>query len=253
MKNTEKVIPFVQVKANRENIVPRISEGYAPLEKIINLCIDDNIPTIACCKGHHPLDEAYICFAYTDYTQSYLNACLNRIRTIPGIEICFGTTTRNNPFSVKIGAKMFNRDKVFKIIATCLECTFQDEKLSPDIEAALRITANLDLAGIDGMLSINRKITSLKYWLMTFEETERYELATHLKDMGSHYGRNYYLCHESQALALAAGSIEKMHVIFKHPEGFIIKANEPTDMKVAMIDKINTCMEGEYGEHIRYR
>ena len=164
MKNTELLLSFDDVKANRDVILPRISEGCSELERILNCCVDYDMPTIACCSGHSFTDHPYIAMNYDGSTRKKINGFLNQLIDVKGIQVCFSTTGfTNNPFNVTVYTNMRNRDMVFGKIANSLESKIEDEFLNDNMNVCLNLAIDMDYQFKYSSVSILNKRLQKKY------------------------------------------------------------------------------------------
>lgn len=254
MQNTEELLSFEEVKANKEIIVPRIAEGNPLLEKIIMYCIDREIPTIACCNGHNKFDKPYITMHYDGSTRRNINAFLNKIKDIEGIEIMFSTTGyTNNPFSVTIYTNMRNRDKTFKIISDTLDSGLESEYLDDDLDAALDIAIDLDYTARYGRVSVLNKRFRMKYMIGIYEACSGnlYEENSDRKVKGD-FGMTYYLYRTSQKVKAASSDLKKLVPTIHYRNGFMISMASPASEKVDRISELNRMLDEDKGSIRRF-
>lgn len=160
------VLPFYYVREHKEELLPVLSEGSEHLYRILDYCTSNNFPTIACCAGHHLFDEPYVTIEYNEQTKNQLNAVLNRLRQINGINIMFSTKglTSNN-FNVTIYTNTRNRDLVFNTIAAVLESGLEEEILIDDYKIALDLALKKDNNPTYTSITIYNKLLRRKYML----------------------------------------------------------------------------------------
>lgn len=140
------LLPFEQLKANKDVILPIISEENKILEDILCFCVDNNMPTISCCAGHKRFDLPFISMVYNSHTSRRINGFLNRIKDIPGVRITFSSTGfSNNKFGVTVYSNMSHRDFVFSVIHDCLISEICDDYLYNDVHVCLDIALTLDM------------------------------------------------------------------------------------------------------------
>lgn len=140
------LLPFEQVKANKDVILPIISEGNNIFFDILSYCVDNNIPTISCCIGHKMFDLPYITMVYSPQTCKLINGFLNRIKDISNVRITFSSTGfSNNRFCVTVYSNMSHRDLVFSTIRDCLFNGVMDNYLYNDVHVCLDIALTLDM------------------------------------------------------------------------------------------------------------
>ena len=237
------LLSFDMVKKNRNEIVPRISEGCRELENILNHCIDLNMPTIACCSGHKMGDYAYITISYTKDTRKKINGFLNKLCDIKGIHIMFSTTGfTNNPFSVTIYTTLSNRDKVFGIINDCLKNNLESDFLNDDLEVGLNLAIDMDYRQEYSTVTIFNKQIQKKYMVgvygpqMNGNVFDEYKTS---KKKGS-FGMTYYLYRKKEKLRLVSD-------VYRLRNGFQIYADAHVNEKVDRMDEYNEILINETG------
>ncbi|MBQ1812657.1 MAG: hypothetical protein II119_01735 [Bacilli bacterium] len=254
MQNTEKLLSFEEVKSNKEIIVPRIAEGNPLLEKIIMYCIDREIPTIACCNGHNVFDKPYITMHYDGSTRRNINAFLNKVKDIEGIEIMFSTTGyTENPFNVTVYTNMKNRDKVFKIIGDTLDSGLESEYLDDDLDAALDIAIDIDYTGRYSIVRVLNKRFRAKYMIGLYKACDGniYEDNSDRKVKGD-YGMTYYLYRTSKSVRAVASDLKDIIPVVRYRNGFEISMSSSTTEKVDRISELNRRIEEERGSIRRF-
>ena len=255
MRNTELLLSFEEVKRNKEEIVPRISEGNPILESIIMLCVDRNIPTIACCNGHTTFDKPYLTIVYNKDTRRNINAFLNKLKSIKGIEIMFSSTGfTNNPFNVTIYANMRNRDTVFGIINETLIKDDKSEYLDSDLEDMVNVAIDLDYNGKYGTVSILNKTFRTKYMLGLYRACEGNLFEDHsYRKIKADYGMTYYLYRTTESFRLASKDYETLiPEVHYRKAGFKISTTIPVSEKVDRISELNDKLKDENGTIKRF-
>lgn len=256
MKNTELLLSFESVKANREEIVPRISEGCEGLEKILNHCLDLNMPTIACCAGHKLGDYPYITMTYTKKTRKKINAFLNKLSNVKNIHVMFSTTGyTQNPFNVTIYTSRSNRDRVFEIINGCLEANLESEHLNQDLEVALNVAINLDYRQEYSTVTIFHKPFQKKYMIGLYGPQTKGNVFDEYKNgkRNGSFGMTYYLYRNNERLKLVSDSFEEIFKTFKFRNGFQISSSALVGEKVDSMDIYNELLKQETGSISRPR
>ncbi len=242
MRNTEILIPFELVKKNRDKIVSKISEGCKELERLLNDCIDLDIQTIACCAGHGLQYKPYIYISYDTNTRKKINAFLNKLKDIKGIEITFSTTGyTNNPFSIAIYTKMNNRDKVFSVIAQSLEENNESDYLDENISVALRLAINMDYCFLGtAMVTLYNRSFQKKYMIdmFNFHKNPVENIMDKYSDKEKQkYEVKYYLCKTKEKLEIISDKIEELFPNFYLKNGFKISSHISFSEKVDMISE----------------
>lgn len=250
MKNTEMLLSFDMVKANREGIVPRISEGCKQLEDILNHCIDLNMPTIACCAGHKLGDYPYITMSYTKDTRKKINGFLNKLSNVKNIQIMFSTTGfTDNPFNVTIYTSRSNRDNVFEIINECLKCGVESELLNSDMEVALNLAIDMDYRQDYSTVTIFNKLFQKKYMVGVYGPQFSGNVFDEHKDSKKNgsFGMTYYLYKKKEKLKIISDSLEQLHNMFKFRNGFQISSCAHVNEKIDRMDEYNGLLRNETG------
>lgn len=190
------------------------SEGYKNFEEILSLCLNNGLPTIACCKGHHVSDSPYMTFIYNKNTRKMINAFLNDLQKVKGVQIMFSSTGfTDNPFNVTVYSNMFNRDKVFNTINNSLKNRQQSDQLYSKLNAALRLTLNLDYTdlGTAHITLYNRlfhDIFSVKLNGM-FLQSDLFD------EYKSYSSSPLYIYRSDKQLDIISDDIEKVHELFQ--------------------------------------
>ena len=227
------------------------SEGYNTFEEILNFCLDNGVPTVACCKGHKMHDFPYMSFIYNKNSRKLINGFLNDLQNIKGVRIMFSTTGfTENPFSVTVYSNLFNRDTVFSIINNSLKKRQENDVLTDKLNAALRLSINLDYAdlGIAHITLYNElfhRIFSAKLCGMFVHGN----LMAENKSSGI---SPIYMYRSTKQLDLISDSIEKMHELFQKGD-FSISAFATPQEKVDGITSFNTEQERLTGSISRSR
>lgn len=160
------VLPFSYVIQHKEELLPVMSEGSEHLYRILDYCINNNFPTIACCAGHNLFDAPYITIEYNEKDKRQLNAVLNRLRKINGINIMFSTRGQtSNNFNVTVYTSTRNRDLVFNTMATILESGLEEDILIDDYKIALDLALEKDNESSYTSITIFNSLLKRKYML----------------------------------------------------------------------------------------
>lgn len=252
MKNSGLLLSFDYVKENREELLPKISEGCLELEKILNFCVDKDMPTIACCAGHKIGDKPYITMYYDKNTRKKINGFLNKLESVLGIKVMFSTIGfTNNPFSVTIYTKMSNRDKVFSIINDCLSANIEDEYLSEELNIVLNIAIMLDYRQQCANVSLYNKRFQQMYMVGVYGKQWEGNILDEYKDkkkiQKDPYKMTYYLYKDIKKLKLVSDEYEILHKNGFSYHGFHILANVSPNEKVDRIIEYNQLIERENG------
>lgn len=250
MKNTELLLSFEDVKANKEVILPRISEGCKELEKILNYCVDYNMPTIACCSGHHFLDHPYITMYYDQSTRKKINAFLNQLVDVKGIDICFSTTGfTNHPFNVTVYTNMRNRDSVFSMIASSLELNMEEEYLNENMNLCLNLAIDMDYQMKYSTVSIFHKRFQREYLVGLYGPQVKGNIFDEYKNRkrNNDIGMTYYLYRSHKKLKLVVDSLENLIPNYQFRNGFMISNSSSVNDKVDRMSELNTLLKEENG------
>lgn len=249
MKNDGHLLSFEYVKEHRENLLPKISEGCVELEKILNFCVDSNMPTIACCAGHKLGDKPYITMIYDKNTRRKINGFLNKLVNIKNVEVMFSTTGfTDNPFNVSIYTKRGNRDKIFSIINDCLCGGVESEYLRNDLNLVLNIAIMLDYRGNNANVRILNKQFQSKYMIGIYQKYEKGTIFDEYseKNKKGSFGMHYYLYRDSKNLQLVSDEYEILHSDHGFRcYGFHISSDVSANEKVDRINEYND----EYAQH----
>ncbi len=217
------------------------SEGYNIFEEILNFCLNNNVPTIACCKGHQLLDNPYMTFIYNKDSRLLINGFLNQLKNIPGVHIMFATTGfTDNPFNVTVYTNMLNRDKVFNIIDNSLKNYHQSETLYDKLNACLRLAINLDYTeyGMAQITLYNQLFTKF----LTANLNGPFTLWDTFDENKSSKQGHYYIYRSSKQLDIISDYIEKFHEML-HIGKLSISAFATTEQKVDGITSFNEELE----------
>lgn len=253
-RNDGKLIPFEEIVKNREELVPKISEGYQQFEIILNNCIDNGIQTIACCAGHEISDYPYITFVYNRNSRKMINGFLNAIKDTKGTHIMFSTTgCTDNPFNVTVYANMINRDKVFNTIMHSLYEGKKSDTLYDDLNAVLRLAINLDYErNYFATVTLYNKMF-MKSFILGLD-SPRWKGNIFDKNKLFYYNNgfmSYYLYRNSKTLNIVSKSLEEIMKCCKVGD-FKLDLDLSVEEKVDNIDKLNDELIKNTGSIKRY-
>lgn len=222
-KNNGSLIPFIELK-NDNHLVYDISEGNSYLYSILNFCVDNDIPTVACCAGHKSRDLPYITFIYNKRTKCIINGFLNKISSMKDVEVMFSSSGKKyNDFSVTVYTKMYNRDLIFSMIADCLRSGIKDEHLNDDLNVCLNfavdINYNLEFSFVShyNIYIFNRFLRS-KYMVGVYAKSIGKSILSVLDyttDKKTNvYGKDYYLYRTKKKFMIANEAFERICPFF---------------------------------------
>lgn len=262
-RNSSCLIPFEEFKENRD-LVFNISEGNIHLYSILNFCIDNNIPTVACCAGHQSHDLPYITFIYNKNTRFRINSFLNKISFIKNVEVMFSSSGKDyNDFSVTVYTKMYNRDLVFSIIDDCLKSGFMDEYLNDDLSVCLNFAVNINYNLEFSFVShynvyIFNKFLRSRYMVGLYNNNVAVKYLDSQNDgKREFFGRKYYLYRTKKKFEITNSELQKMYPFFwigNKSLRFGVPSNDDVNIKVDNLqDFCNQIEQAEISNNQRKR
>lgn len=115
--NNGQILDINTIK-NKEKAFHDFAEGSIILEKLLKLLYQNQIETIACCRGHSKEQEAYIKFKVEPQTLPFFQILLNLISNINDYEFNIQNTNQIITADIRIPAIL--ADKTFQSICKML-------------------------------------------------------------------------------------------------------------------------------------
>lgn len=125
--NTRKVLDIRQIE-DKDKAFHDFAEGSPSLENLLKILYENNVETIACCRGHSKEQEAYIKFKINDSTVPFYQKLLTIIQNIKDSEFIIQNT--KEIITIDLRFPFSTAESVFQTISK-MASNIKSEKYSP--------------------------------------------------------------------------------------------------------------------------